>query len=668
MNRLSLAYAFLGHYKEKCSKANKSIWEIYLPMVKKGLYEYFEEKNLQEVKGCALTELQKKIDDIFEISFPIPVLHECMLIMQEEVNDTSKFVVYKDHAFDIKASAVESVESLIKDTQQELSILEDDFDTFCKAYDKSCSFDLLLSFIDTMQIEMFTDDIVNLQEVNDIIPLYISKRKDNNEIFKIISNVYTGSLLSSYLTHKITTPVAKVELLIDTNYFISLIDLNTEDAHTTCKDLHKYCRDMGFNMTILPSTVEQIKILLSNRIADFANKDYIGTIKSADIFAACKRRKLDQTHLETIRNKVEETLGKYEITILKEAQILQIVDKARKSDVYKVLKEKRSNAESALNDAIAIEYVNSKRGNNCTSFADVRCWFLHNSYGNFYRDPGATVVKRTSIGAPELLTMLWMANPAQVNSMKLSRVGLTAYVTKFLEQHLPSDNTLKAVQKRAQIALEAGEINEKDFYNLCTRMSEGTLSQEELNSLDQMSNEEFSIYMAQITVAQNSIMEKAQKAIQSDKEQQEKKKKYGELVQQKTELQKKKQQNDGIIKNQEEERNASFKNWQPILCWGIVFVILITGFVLFYLLNATEVFADHQALVKALLYLIPFVFTGMVALSIYMMSSTEKRKEKYYSEWENNPQHSEYKQRIQEDELIEQQLQLIDDQLNKLMS
>lgn len=668
MNRLSLAYAFLGHYKEKCSKANKSIWEIYLPMVKKGLYEYFEEKNLQEVKGCALTELQKKIDDIFEISFPIPVLHECMLIMQEEVNDTSEFVVYKDHAFDIKASAVESVESLIKDTQQELSILEDDFDTFCKAYDKSCSFDLLLSFIDTMQIEMFTDDIVNLQEVNDIIPLYISKRKDNNEIFKIISNVYTGSLLSSYLTHKITTPVAKVELLIDTNYFISLIDLNTEDAHTTCKDLHKYCRDMGFNMTILPSTVEQIKILLSNRIADFANKDYIGTIKSADIFAACKRRKLDQTHLETIRNKVEETLGKYEITILKEAQILQIVDKARKSDVYKVLKEKRSNAESALNDAIAIEYVNSKRGNNCTSFADVRCWFLHNSYGNFYRDPGATVVKRTSIGAPELLTMLWMANPAQVNSMKLSRVGLTAYVTKFLEQHLPSDNTLKAVQKRAQIALEAGEINEKDFYNLCTRMSEGTLSQEELNSLDQMSNEEFSIYMAQITVAQNSIMEKAQKAIQSDKEQQEKKKKYGELVQQKTELQKKKQQNDGIIKDQEAERNASFKNWQPALCWGIVFVILITGFILFYLLNATEAFANHQALVKALLYLIPFVFTGMVALSIFMTSSTEKRKEKYYSEWEKESQHSEYKQRIQENELIEQQLQQIDDQLNKLMS
>ena len=107
MNRLSLSYAFLGHYKEKCTKANKSILQIYLPMVKKGLYEYFKGRDIQEVKGCALTELQQKIDDIFEINFPIPVLHECMLIIQEEINDTSKFVVYKDNAFDIKSTAVD---------------------------------------------------------------------------------------------------------------------------------------------------------------------------------------------------------------------------------------------------------------------------------------------------------------------------------------------------------------------------------------------------------------------------------------------------------------------------------------------------------------------------------------------------------------------------------
>lgn len=668
MNRLSLTYALLGHYKEKCNKADKSIWEIYLPMVKKALHTYFEEQSTLEVKGCALTELQQKINDIFEISFPIPVLHECMLLLQDEINDSSKFVVYKDHAFDIKASAVESVDSLIKETQQELSILEDDFDTFCKVYDKSCDFDLLLNFINTMQIEMFTEETINLQEVNNIIPLYISKRKNDKEIFKIISNVYTGSLLSSYLIHKINSQVAKVELLIDTNYFISLIDLNTEDAHTTCQDLQRYCKDMGFNMTILPSTVEQIKILLSNRIADFALKDYLGTIKTADVFAACKRRQLDQTHLETIRNKVEELLTNYDITILKEAQIAQIVDRAKKSDVYKVLKEKRGNTDSALNDAIAIEYVNTKRGNNCTNFSDVKCWFLHNSYGNFYRDPGASAVKRTSIGAPELLTMLWMANPAQVDSTKLSRVGLTAYVTKYMEQHLPSDNTLLAIQRRALVAQEAGEINDKDFYSLCTRMSEGTLSQDELNSLEKMSNEEFSIYLAQIVAAQNNLMEKAQQAIRADKEQQEKKKRYGELIQQKKQLIETQQENERKIATMEDERNKSFKNWQPIFWWIIASITLIMGFILFYLQDITHVFKSYKMLIKAILYIIPFVFTGSVAIAIFRTNSTEKRRADFNNKWENEPQNSDYRRLLRENENIKTQLQTIDEQINSLMS
>lgn len=499
--------------------------------------------------------------------------------------------------------------------------------------------------------------------------MYITKRKNNNEIFQIISNVYIGSLLSSYLSHKIKRPVVKVELLVDTNYFISLIDLNTEDAYTTCQDLHKYCMDMGFNMTILPSTVEQIKILLANRIADFANKDYLGTIKAADIFAACKRRDLDQTHLETIRNKVEETLENYNISILKEAQIRKIVDTARKSEVYKVLKEKRGNTDSALNDAIAIEYVNAKRGNNCTSFSEVKCWFLHNSYGNFYRDPCIAVAKRTSIGAPELLTMLWMANPAQVDSMKLSRVGLTTYVTKFLEQHLPSDNVLRAVQKRALEAQKSGEINEKDFYNLCTRMSEGTLSQEELNTLDQMSNEEFSIYIAQITVAQNEIMRKAEQAIQEDKGRMEKKRRYNELVKLKKGLQNMKEQNDCIIAKLKIKRDISFKNWQPILCWSIVALIVISGIILFNIANYTDLFGKCAESVKDnLRWILPSLFTLMVSLSIYFMNTTEKRRDKYNAKWTKAPQNSEYQKKLQENNNIKSQLQSIEDEIDNLMS
>ena len=661
MNRLSLTYALLGHYKEKCNNANRSIWEIYLPMVKKAFYDYFVEKNITEIKGQAITELQQKIEEIFEIRFPIPVLRECMTILQEEIDDSSQFIIYQDNAFDVKFTAIQSVEELIKESEKRLSILENDFNSFCQVRSISCDFNMLLKFINTMHIEMMTNEMVNLQELNNAIPTYINTRKKNKEIFNLISNVYTGSLLSSYLSHKIQTPVAKVELLIDTNFFISLIDLNTEDAYITCQDLYKYCKDMGFYMTILPTTVEQIKILLTNRITDFSYKDYFGTIKTADIFAACKRKGIDRTQLETIRDKVEETLTKYDITILKEAQITQIVDRAKKSEAYKILKERRIHKDSALNDAIAIEYVSAKRGNNCTSFSDVKCWFLHNSYGNFYRDPGVTIAKRTSIGAPELLTMLWMANPAQVNSTELSRIGLTSYVTKYMEQHLPSDNTLITIQKRAKRAQESGNITEIDFYNLCARMSEGCLTQEEATNIENMPDEEFSIYMAQQTAARNTIIKQAEQAILADKERTSKIQRFKELQKNKNNIISELSQKNAVFIQFEEQRNKSFKNWEPILCWVVFGIMIIIGFILILL-------KESLAIAEALLYIIPILAAAPMAVAIHLMANIESRKQKWYEKWENKPQNTEFRKLKKDIEEKNKQLQGIEEQLSQFMN
>lgn len=668
MDKLTLTYALLGHYKESCKNANKSIWEIYLPIIKKALNDYFIGHEISDVKGRAITELQKKIYDLFEINFPIPVLRECLLQLEEEINDESQFKLYSDNSFIIKASAFENVDALIKETEVEMAILESDFDSFCQLHNVKCDFNKLLEFINTMQIEMFTDGNVNLMDISNVVPLYINTRKNNKEIFEIISHIYTGGLLSSYLTHKIKKPVTRVELLIDTNFFISLIDLNTEDAYTTCQDLYSYCKDMGFFMTILPTTVEQIKILLSNRITDFDNKDYLGTIKTADIFAACKRRGLDKTALEMIRSKIKDYLTKYDITMLLPAQIQTITDSAKKSDVYKLLKEKRNNNESALNDAVAIEYVNSRRGNNCTTFSDVQCWFLHNSYGSFYYDPGSSVVKRTSISASELLTMLWMSNPAQVDSLKLSRVGLTAYVTKYMEQHLPSDNTLKAIRKRAIMAQEAGDVKEEDLYSLCTRMSEGSLTQEELASQEQSSDKEFSIFMAQQTVALNDIRNAALKAINADKERQSKKKRLRELQDKRKEASEAKTDTENALKPLEEQRKKSFKNWEPIVCWCGVGVILLLGIILFYVSNATHGLDEHITFVNTVLYIIPFVFTGTVALSIYMLTSTEKRRKSCYEKWEQAPENSDYLMLKGKIDTIEKDLQSIDEEIEKLQT
>lgn len=642
MNQLTLTYALLGHYKESCKTSSKSIWEIYLPIVKKAINDYFIKEEITAVKGRAITELQQKIFDIFEIKFPIPVLYECLVQLQKDIDDDTKFVIYSDYSFVIKVSAFENVDVLIRETEMELAILERDFDSFCQLYKVTCDFNVLLEFINNVQIEIFVDANNNLSETtNSIIPLYINNRKDNKEIFRIISHIYIGGLLSSYLTHKIKQPVTRVELLIDTNFFISLIDLNTEDAHTTCQDLYSYCKCMGFYMTILPTTVEQIKILLSSRITDFANKDYLGTIKKADVFAACKRRGLDKTDLELIRNKVRDYLKMYDITILQPAQIKAIAHSAEKGESYKILKEKRNNKDSALNDAIAIEYVNTKRGNHCSTFADVQCWFLHNSYGSFYYDPGASVVKRTSISAPELLTMLWMSNPSQIDSLKLSRVGLTAYVTKYMEQHLPSDSTLKVIYKRAMIAQKVGEIKEEDLYSLCTRMSEGCLSQEELLNLEQCSDRDFSIFMAQQAVAYNEIRNSALDAINADRERQNRKRKFKECIDRQQELSKLINDSERKLVQLEEQRKKSFKNWKPNVTWLFVVICII---IIFSLILSKGNFNTEIALLlcNALIAVFTIIAPILAALAIHYTNNVETRKKICYEKWENDPNNSEY--------------------------
>lgn len=45
---------------------------------------------------------------------------------------------------------------------------------------------------------------------------------------------------------------------------------------------------------MLNSTVNQIRVLLSNRINDFASRDFIGSVRCADVFNACIRKESGQ--------------------------------------------------------------------------------------------------------------------------------------------------------------------------------------------------------------------------------------------------------------------------------------------------------------------------------------------------------------------------------------
>lgn len=505
MDKLLATYSLLGYLKET-SSSKAAITELYSPLVKKALSQYASEHGLLEYKGRSLKEISDKVFSIFDIKIPLPILGKILEAIEQEIDDKNVFALYKDGAFIIKSYVFNSIDELFELEKQNIELLETDYKSYCVDNGYDYNFEELKTFILAQQIELFTDSKSDLLDLNYFVPKYVSIKMQDSSILSVMSKIYLGSIIESYLKQNITKKVTDVELLLDTNFFISLINLNTEDAYHTCNQVYDLCRQLGYKFTMLYSTYDQIQVLLSNRISDFANKDYIGAVKCADVFSACIRRNIDKTALERIKDNVYKMIEDKGIVIIKEAQIKDIVEKASKSKEYKdLIQSRQNNRESALNDVVARYYVEKKRGQNVKEFVDARCWFLHNSYSPYDFSYGKRIHDRYLISANELLVLLWLSNPAQGQNVSISDItkgGLASYVTKYRRSKMPTRETLKKIKKRADDALAIGNITERDSFNLCIRMAEGHLTQNEVDEsllADNVTDEKFAEKLKEYT-------------------------------------------------------------------------------------------------------------------------------------------------------------------------
>lgn len=497
-------YALLGYLKET-SSSKAAITELYTPLVQKALSDYAAEKGLTEYKGKSLEEISQKVKLIFDIEIPLPILAKIMEAICKDIDDPNVFALYNDGAFIIKSYVFNDIDDIIEQGKNNIEKLSEDYRTYCVENGYQFDFDELKKFILTQQIELFTNKQSNLLDVNYFVPKYVSERITNDSIFRIMSSIYLGSIIAAYLEQNITKKVTDAELLLDTNFFISLIDLNTEDAHHTCNQLFSLCKQLGYRFTILNSTVNQIRVLLSNRINDFASRDFIGSVRCADVFNACIRKNLDKTGLERIKDNIQRLIEEKGIVIVHDAQIKDIIEKAKRSQEYKELYKRRGNADSALNDTVAKFYVENKRGQDVREFVDAKCWFLHNSFSPYDYSYGRKIHERYLISANELLVLLWLSSPAQGQQIKINDVaksGLASYITKYRRSKMPTRETLKLIKKRVDDAESYGRITEKDTFNLCIRMAEGHLTQKEVDEsliADHVSNDQFAEKLKEYT-------------------------------------------------------------------------------------------------------------------------------------------------------------------------
>ncbi len=507
-DKILSTYALLAYLKETSVSAQTAITDLYIPLVKKAMSEYANENGLSEYKGRSLSEIQQKIRSIFELEIPLPILAKILKSISDEIGDVNIFALYSDGAFIIKSYVFNDINTLVESERANIDLLKDDFKAYCEENGFKYNFEELEQFILAQQMDIFTDKRTDLLSIDYYVPKYIQERIADESIFRIMSNIYLGSIIASYLEQNITQKVTDTELLLDTNFFISLINLNTEDAYHTCNQLFALCQQLGFRFTMLNSTVNQIKILLSNRINDFASRDFIGSVRAADVFNACIRNGIDKTGLERIKDNITRMINERGILVIQDAQILDLIDKAKKSAEYKELIQKRQNADSALNDIVAKMYVERKRGNDIREFVDVKCWFLHNSYSPYDYSYGHKVHERYLISANELLVLLWLSSPASGQKIKINDItksGLASYITTYRRSKTPTRETLKIIKKRIDAVAADGLISEKDTFNLCIRMAEGHLTQTQVEESlvpETVTNEQFAAKLKQYSQAE----------------------------------------------------------------------------------------------------------------------------------------------------------------------
>lgn len=487
-----MTYGLLSHLKET-REANKSdILEIFVPIVKKAIVEYARDEGRTQVMGKSIVELHNKVQNYFGIQIPISVIDLILKKIKNELSDSNCFTYNQDKSFIINAFMFSEIDNDIEAEKNNINFLKDDFKKFCRQNGEKIRFSELIEFIEIQKIDLFATKSTKDLDFNYLIPKYLKKSMKNQRLFGILSDIYLGGIIASYFEFKISSPVTNTILLIDTNFYVSLVDLNTHEAYLSCKQLYDLCNTLGFKFKILYSTIEQIKVLLSNRISDFESRD-IGFMKEADVFGACIRRNLSKTDLERIKDRIDSDIRAKNVEIVHEVQIRDLVAEAKQSPKYKELLSVRKNqALSALNDTIAFHYVTKHRGDSINEFSDVKCWFLNNSYNHNYSDSNKKMHERIRINAHELLSLLWLSNPNQnIDSSILASGGMSSYITKYRNNKLPSEDLIRDINTRTKNALRIGKINEADVYSICIRMAEGQLSDTDAHEIEKLSDEDF---------------------------------------------------------------------------------------------------------------------------------------------------------------------------------
>jgi hypothetical protein len=494
-NRI-ITYSLLAHINNNISnKGIKDLSDIFIPLVKRVISKLYQ----QGINKGLITDLKTDVDSTYSFDIPYPTLTKIVKRIASEANidQNNVFIFYDDRSFMIKKFVFSEYENFIAKQSSEVKFLTDTYVNYLKAYNVDInSQPSIFEFLDKNKISLsqfFANKLVSHLDHNYLTQArFINSVKENHELYTILKRVYLGSIISSYLEVDYGEIKDKeLEFLLDTNFIVSILDLHSEQSYHTCSKIAELCRKYGFKLKVLNFTIEETKALLNRTAKELQNVKIFEQLDSDSIDNACHRRRLNKTDLEKITSELERNLIRNNgIHIISDKNILK--ERAKTSEIYKRLQNRRVNPDGALHDAVAILYVKEKRGKEVERFDEVNCWFVIDSKNEsmkFMRDGKFLELIR----AEDLINILWLTNP-KVNVEEIAEISLTQLVSATINNSLPNPRVLKELDENIQ-KYAVDKIEPVDCIRLASNVASQTVLNmnniEELNRLAKQSPIDF---------------------------------------------------------------------------------------------------------------------------------------------------------------------------------
>lgn len=471
-----MTYSLLAHINNK-SNADSNYEDIFIPLVKRGLSKMCA---AGQYKGDDINDIRRHIDELYGLEMPEPILKKMLSRIGNELNADGRPRVhfYSGGSFIINEFVFDEYEDEILKRNRDLEGLQKVYNDFLRMQDIEDGSLSIFGFVEQHKLSLgkyISREHPPGHEDNTIEARFVEFIRSINEFYKVLQSVYIGSIISTYLEYKPVQVKKNVELVLDTNFIVSLLDLNTSSSTSNCQRLIEIGSVLGYKFSVLAITMREIDNLLKTRIDLFDSVFLPKLMDAEDIYNACSRRNLTKTDLERIRAGVEKEIGKFGIVIISNTEKYE--NKAKYSDEYERLKTVRNSSFAALHDSTCAEYIKAKRGRIIHEFDKVNCWFVNNSSSRSasYFVQGAMPL---SIKAEDLLNLLWLTSPmvkSRISAEDLSSIGLSRLVCTTLSDTLPSAGMIRELDDNIQ-KYAKDEIVDEDIVRVSRAIARKTVN------------------------------------------------------------------------------------------------------------------------------------------------------------------------------------------------